>query len=70
MSSLSKHKSTLKRLKKINDEKNPVKYVSVVYMDNYTGEIDWPENPNPAGVLVAPKKMSCSEWSDAYKNGS
>lgn len=65
MSSLQKHQSTLKRLKKINDEKHPVKYISVVYMDNFTGKIDWPENPNPTGVLVAPKRMSFLEWSSA-----
>ena len=69
MSSLSKHKTTLKRLEKVSADKNPTKYVSVVYMDNYTGKIDWPDNPNPAGVLVAPKPMSIEEW-ESFKGRS
>ncbi len=63
--SLSKYQNTLKRLKKINAEQNPIKYVSVVYMDNETGEIDWHPNSNPSGVLVVPMPMTEAEWQDA-----
>lgn len=63
MGNISKHQSTIKRLAKINSEKNPTKLISVVYM-NDDGTIDYPENCAP-GVLVVPKPMTIENWEKA-----
>jgi hypothetical protein len=62
MSGLSAMKSKLKYLGSVTIGKIKGRQQSVVFM-NAEGEIQWPDNPNEKGVLVAPRRCSSvDEW--------
>ena len=62
MKGLTSIESKLRTLDKAANEQRRGDYVSVVRYDMITGEVDWPDSPNPSGVLLAPRPCSLDEW--------
>jgi len=60
--SVQYYKNSIKRLLKIESERNSKKYISVVFI-NDDGSIDFPDNCNPTGVLAIPRPESEEKWS-------
>lgn len=64
MAGLNAIESKLRTLDAVAVEKQWGDYVSVVYFDMITGEVDWPDNPvvEGVGILLAPIPLSADEW--------
>lgn len=61
MAGIAAIKSKLRTLEQVAVEKQHSNSVSVVRY-NRDRNIEWPEYPNPRGVLLVPKPCSAKEW--------